>query len=192
VSCISNTQQARTVPNSKAINSNSQQLDVGSIVEFAEAGSEARDLPAEGRQTALAYLIEPSLRDHVRALPIVLAIEHLEDPAGIDRAQGLSGIDRTPRQAHPQIAFCLLGDKTQEIPLRPEGEKPTMCRKMCKIGDLQKTSPICARQASSLTDGVDAGIPLGRRAKASRPRRRITPIGRAAGRGSSALHGRRR
>jgi hypothetical protein len=122
VSCISNTQQARTVPNSKAINSNSQQLDVGSIVEFAdaiaEAGSEARDLPAEGRQAALAYLIEPSLRDHVRALPIVLAVEHHEDPAGIDPAQGLSGIGRTPRQAHPQMASCLLGDKTQEIPLR--------------------------------------------------------------------------
>jgi len=106
VSRISNTQQAWPVPNPKAIDSDSQQLDVGPIVEFtdaiAEIGGKARDLPAEGRQAALAYLIEPSLRDHVCALPIVLAIEHHEDPAGIDPAQGLPGIGWTPRQAHPQ------------------------------------------------------------------------------------------
>jgi hypothetical protein len=209
VSRISNTQQARPVPNPKAIDSDSQQLDIGPIAEFADAiaevGGETRDLPAEGGQPALAYLIEPSLRDHIRALPIIFAIEHHKDPAGIDPTQGLSGIGRTPRQAHPQnvhrsaeignleacffahyrmapvgthdqlganrqatlrglraqsghasallgqsgcfsfhfepetrIAFCLLGDKAQEIPLRHQGDKPTMGRQMGKIGKRQK------------------------------------------------------
>src|SRR6516164_2481223 len=103
---IADTQQAGPVPNPQAIDSDSQQLDVGPIVQFADAiaevGGEARDLRAEGCQTSLADLIEPSLWDHERALPVVLAIEHHEDPTGIDPAQGLSWIGRTPRQAHPQ------------------------------------------------------------------------------------------
>ena len=51
MSRISNTQRARTVPSPKAINGESQQLDVGPIVEFADAiaevGGEARDLRAK-------------------------------------------------------------------------------------------------------------------------------------------------
>ena len=45
---------------------------------------------------------EPALRDHERALPVISAIEHHEDAAGVDPAQGLFRIGRAARQPHPQ------------------------------------------------------------------------------------------
>jgi hypothetical protein len=104
---IADAQQAGPVPDTQPIDGNSQQLDVRPVGEFANATAQIRgkthNLVTKGSQAALAYLIEPSFRDHIRALPVVPAmIEHHEDSAGIDPAQGLSGVACVPRQPHPQ------------------------------------------------------------------------------------------
>jgi hypothetical protein len=61
----------------------------------AQVGSEARDLLPQSRQTTSTDLVEPAFRDHEGALPIIFAIEHHKDAAGVDPPEGLPWILRT-------------------------------------------------------------------------------------------------
>jgi hypothetical protein len=84
------------VPHAQAIHRYAQQLHIGPIVQLADSvaqvGSEARDLLPQSRQTTSTDLLEPAFRDHAGALPIICAVEHHKDAAGIDPPEGLPRI----------------------------------------------------------------------------------------------------
>ncbi len=61
-----------------------------------------RDVGAERLQPACMHLVDATLRNDKRALPVVVAVQHDEDASGIDMAEDLSGIARMLRQPQPQ------------------------------------------------------------------------------------------
>src|SRR5215472_4674379 len=103
---IADAQQPRPVPDAQAIDRNAQQLDIGPIAQLVDAIAEERDkssdfLPQRG-QAAVAYLVVAAFRNDEGALPILATVEHHKDAAGVDPAERLSRVVRTPRQPHPQ------------------------------------------------------------------------------------------
>ena len=98
---IADAQQAGSVPVPQPIDRDGQQLDIGPVAEFTDAvaqiGRQTHDFLAKGRQAGPMNPFEPALRDHERALPVISAIEHHEDAAGVDPAQGLFRIGRAAR-----------------------------------------------------------------------------------------------
>jgi hypothetical protein len=75
-----------------------QQLHIGPLLELADPvaqiGSEASDLLAQSRQPTSTDLVEPAFRDHEGALPVIFAVEHHKDAAGVDPPEGLPRIIR--------------------------------------------------------------------------------------------------
>ena len=61
----------------------------------AQVGSETRDLLLESRQATGTDIVKPAFRDHEGALPIIFAVEHHKDAAGVDPPKGLPRILRT-------------------------------------------------------------------------------------------------
>jgi len=94
------------VPNPQTVDGYAEQFDIRPVLQFGgpvrQIGDEAGDFLAEGRQTAATHIVKPALRNNEGALPIVLAVEHHEDPARVKSVKGLSGVPGPPRQSHPQ------------------------------------------------------------------------------------------
>src|SRR5262249_8703241 len=63
---------------------------------------ETGDFSAQEFETSAADFLDPPFPDDKGALPIVLAIEHHKDAAGVKPAKGLIGIRGAARQSHPQ------------------------------------------------------------------------------------------
>src|SRR5215469_8867877 len=103
---IADAQQPRPMPDAQAIDRNAQQLDVGPIAQLVDAIVEVRDKAsdffAQRGQAAAPYLVVAAFRNDEGALPILAAVEHYKDAAGIDPPERLSRIVRMPRQPHPQ------------------------------------------------------------------------------------------
>lgn len=88
------------------IDANGQELDIAPLAERADAvarqGDEPPDLVAQGWQSSSSDIFGVSFRDDIRALPIIPAVDHHQDPAGIEAAEGLLRIAGPPRQPQPQ------------------------------------------------------------------------------------------
>ena len=117
-----------------------------SLMRSRANGMSRRDLVAQGRQPPLPDLVGGSLRDDIRALPVVSTVDHRQDPAGLDAAEALLWIARPPRQPQPQRIYRrtevddleagLLAHRRM-APIRPDGQ----------IGaNLEYTLPVCWRQ----------------------------------------------
>src|SRR5690348_16739333 len=93
---VSDAEEAGPVPFAQSIHLNRQQLDVVPIAELADAILQERIhlhyVGTEGLDTATLNLPEPAFGDNERALPVVTAIEHHENPSEIDAAEQLLGI----------------------------------------------------------------------------------------------------
>src|SRR6476469_2600748 len=94
------------MPHAQPVDENGQQLDVAPVAQLTHSIAHERDNGgerlAEGIETARLDVVEPSLVDDERALPVVAAIEGDQDVAAFDIPERLPGITRSPRQAHPQ------------------------------------------------------------------------------------------
>ena len=104
---IADAQQPGAVPLPQAIDSDCQQLylvprgELGDPVR--EKGHDADNLRAKRLEPPPAQLVIAALRNHVRALPVVDAIQHDEDVAVADVAERRHpGIGGALRQAHPE------------------------------------------------------------------------------------------
>ena len=99
MSGVADAQKPGPVPRAQAIHRYAQQLDIGPIPQLVDpvpqVGSEARDLLTQRRQTTSMDLVEPAFGDHVGALPVIFAVEHHKDAAGVDPPEGLPWILRT-------------------------------------------------------------------------------------------------
>src|SRR6185369_13036914 len=88
MSGVADAQQPRAVPRSQTIHRYAQKLDIGPILQLvhpvAQVWSEACDLLPQSRLSTSTNLVKPALRDHVGALPVVFAVEHHKDAAGVD------------------------------------------------------------------------------------------------------------
>src|ERR1700739_4241128 len=106
MSGVADAQKPGPVPSAQAIHRYAQQFDIGPIPQFvdsvAQVWSETRDLLPQSRQATRTDLVEPAFRDDERALPVISAVEHHKDAAGVDPPEDLSRIDRTARQPPPQ------------------------------------------------------------------------------------------
>ena len=103
---IADAQQPGTKPGVQPVHRDGQQLHVVPRREFVHAVPQKRrkphDVGAEGIQSARMHLVDAALWNDEGALPVVAAIQHDEDAAGIDVAERLSGIVRCFGQAQPQ------------------------------------------------------------------------------------------
>ena len=77
------------------LNSLTSDQSFSSVDPVAQVGSEARDLLPQSRQATSTDLVEPAFRDHEGALPVIFAVEHHKDAAGVDPPEGLPRIART-------------------------------------------------------------------------------------------------
>ena len=103
---IADAQQAGPKPGVQPVHRHGQQLHIVPDREFLHAVAQIRrqphDLGAERLQPARVHLVDAALGNDERALPVVVAIQHDEDAAGVDAAERLAGIVRRLRQAQPQ------------------------------------------------------------------------------------------
>jgi hypothetical protein len=99
---VTDAQQPGPIPLAQAIDANGQEFDIVPTAEFTDAIArkrhERRDLVAQRRQPPPPDFIGGSLRDDIRALPIIPTIDHGQDPAGLDATETLLRIARPPRQ----------------------------------------------------------------------------------------------
>ena len=103
---VADEQQAGAKPGIQPVHRHGQQLHVVPGREFvhpvAQKRREPHDVGAERLEPARVHLIDAALRDDEGALPVVVAVQHDEDAAGVDAAERLPGIVRRLRQAQPQ------------------------------------------------------------------------------------------
>lgn len=99
-------QQPGLVPRSQPIDDYRQQLDLVPVVQLlnpiAEQRHERPDSIAERRQAARADVVDSAFRDHERALPVVVAVDHHEDDAGVEIADQSFRVRALSRNPHPQ------------------------------------------------------------------------------------------
>src|SRR5260221_6863596 len=103
---VADAQEARPVPAAQAVDSDGEQLDVAPVAQLLEPRAVERgepgDLLAQGGEAALADLLEAALADDEGALPVIAAVEHHQDAAGVDAAQRLRRGVRVLGNTHPQ------------------------------------------------------------------------------------------
>src|SRR5205823_13933731 len=96
MSGIADHQQTRPPPLLQPIDGNRQELDIVPTADFPEPILHERgdrcDRLVQGIEALALYLIEATLVDDQRALPVVAAIDHHEDTASADAAQRLRAI----------------------------------------------------------------------------------------------------
>ena len=103
---VADAQQAGLPPGVEAVHRHAQQLHVVPATDFVHAPGKRR----RGTRDGLAECIEPArpqgidatLGDDVGALPIVVAVDHGQEVAGVDEAAALVVVRGRLRQAHPQ------------------------------------------------------------------------------------------
>src|SRR4029077_13788250 len=106
VGAVADTEQAGARPFAKAINANTEEIDVLPVGEIghpiAEMGRDVRDVGAKrGQATALNFLVG-AFQDDPGTLPVVAAVDRNEHFPWFEIAESAERIIGTPRDSHPE------------------------------------------------------------------------------------------
>src|SRR5690348_6633707 len=103
---IADAQQAWAIPSAQTIDRDGQELDILPVLELPDAVANERRKPrnfrAEARNPAPAEFVIATLPDDEGALPIVAAVEHYENMAGIEPAEHLRLVVLSLGKTQPQ------------------------------------------------------------------------------------------
>src|SRR5205823_15123392 len=103
---VADAEQSFPAPFSQAINLNREQLDLVPIVELRDSifqeRSECDNVPMQGSQAAVLYLIEPAFWNNKSDLEIVAAIEKHEQLSVSKKAKRLRRVVLSLGNAHPK------------------------------------------------------------------------------------------
>ena len=132
---VADAEQAETVPGLEPVDLDGQELDVVPAFQLvdtvAHEGRDLGDVLAERLDSLAMHLVDPALFDDEAALPVVAPLDHDEDLAALEAAEGLVGVRRLPGEPHPEHVnrgadvfhreFRAIVDRRMTA-IRPDGE----------------------------------------------------------------------